>query len=144
MRQPVKLGEQPIYPTTEEAIAYAEHFRTHYQQGGNDTTTTHEYFYNMAVDAYVRGCPNFHYQVYGWTVAGFEIGDISEVAGKEDWIGWVLQYIPAEARWVVLADTRTNGIAGFKEVKHQYCPKAPPTGEKWHEYEPAPIPNGEG
>ena len=131
LRQPVKLSEQVRYPTTDEAIAYAEDFRLHHQQGYDDTTTSKEYYHNPEVDAYVRGCGNHYYHVYGWTVVGFEIACLDEVELKEGWIGWLLQYLPLEHRWKVIADTRTNGIAGFKEVKHSFCPPPVRTGKRW-------------
>lgn len=140
LRQPVKLGEQAVYPTTAEAIAYADDFRQNYQDGGDDVYSRHQYFHNMEVDCYVRGCPNYHYQVYGWTVAGFEIGCLDEVELKEDWRGWVLKYNPSTGEWSVLAYTVDDGIPGFKAVKHLYCPTIPIGLEKWTEYEPAPEP----
>jgi len=122
LRQPVKLGEQAVYPTTEEAIAYADDFRLNYQEGGDDVSSWHQYFHNMEVNAFVMGCPAYHYQVYAWTVVGFEIAYLPEIDLKEHWIGWVLEFDPETEKWKVLAYTRDDGIPGFKVVKHIYCP----------------------
>jgi hypothetical protein len=136
LRKLVKLKEQAQYPTTEQAIGYADDFRQNYQDGGGDVYSRHQYLYNEEVDVYVRGCANYHYQVYAWAVAGFEIDCLDEVELKEDWIGWVLEYDPGTGEWHVLAHTRTEGIEGFKAVKHLYCPTIPVGLGGWTAYEP--------
>jgi len=122
LRQPVKLGLQPIYPSNEEAIAYADDFRTLHQAGGDDNKSWWRYIHNDEVDAFVRGWPTYCYLVVCWPVAGFIIAYLPEVALKEDWRAWVLKYDVPTDTYEVLASSHEDGIPEFKRVKHLYCP----------------------
>ena len=122
LRQPVKYGLQPKYPANGEAIDYADNFRQHHQAGGDDNKSWWRYEFNAEVDAFLRGWPTYYYLVVCWPVAGFVIAYLPEVAQKEDWRAWVLEYDVSTDTYEILASSHEDGKEEFKRIKHICCP----------------------
>ncbi|GAJ24415.1 unnamed protein product, partial [marine sediment metagenome] len=91
-RKPIPYQVPPDYPTYDQAIAYAEDFRTGapgwYEQGDRYA----RYFLASTLDVLTTLLKENIYSVVVYPPAGFEVAYADDIEGYEHFRGWIVEY----------------------------------------------------
>jgi hypothetical protein len=112
-RPRIKAGQQPSYPTDQEAKDYAEQHRQ-YVAGGVDC---HEAYgkikHSPSIDVLTTGgCKNIFF-VFAYPPAGFDIAAPEDVLQLKVFEAWILEYNPQGAFYNTLVKASRDGVDFF-------------------------------
>ena len=119
MRPAVPRGTFPPYPTTADAMAYAEDYRINHFCHSSDPKDFAIFNHNRYIDITATGGLNDYFVVYAYPPGGFWYAYLIELKQIEPWRGWILQYLARQQTYQIIIQTTHDGHERFLEVKKQ-------------------------